>query len=210
MHQQAILLACAAMETGLLQLQQQSPEDYAKLRNLHGKVFCIQLSQLSWPIYLVFAKEMQVLSHYEGDVDVTVSADLTTLYQVTEGANLTELIKQDRLKIEGDLTLLQSFSHYLQQTQFDFAEPLSRYIGDAPTHFLVSGAQAAKSGLNDVFRKSISHMEQLATQEYRVAITPIDLVHFQDQVETLSLATDALEQKIKTLVQADANKKAAL
>ena len=60
---------------------------------------------------MVFAKEIQVLSRYEGDVDVGLHADATTLYRVTEGA-ITELIKQDKLSLES-LNLLQA-SHYLR------------------------------------------------------------------------------------------------
>lgn len=199
MPQEVVLLACAAMEMGLKKLQAQAGDDYSRQRQLHGKVFRIQLSQLSWPIYLVFAKEIQVLSRYEGDVDVSLHADATTLYRVTEGANLTELIKQDKLKLEGDLNLLQSFSQYLRAIEFDFAEPISRYLGDGPTHKLISTGHQAKGFALDVLRKTRSHLGQLAVEEYRLAPHQIELVHFRDKVDDLVLHTQALEQRIAQL-----------
>jgi len=199
MPQEVVLLACAAMEMGLKKLQAQAGDDYSRQRQLHGKVFRIQLSQLSWPIYLVFAKEIQVLSRYEGDVDVSLHADATTLYRVTEGANLTELIKQDKLKLEGDLNLLQSFSQYLRAIEFDFAEPISRYLGDGPTHKLISTGHQAKGFALDVLRKTRSHLGQLAVEEYRLAPHQIELVHFRDKVDDLVLDTQALEQRIAQL-----------
>ncbi|MCS6119557.1 sterol-binding protein [Shewanella baltica] len=199
MPQEVVLLVCAAIETGLKKLQAQAGDDYSRQRQLHGKVFRIQLSQLSWPLYLVFAKEIQVLSRYEGDVDVSLHADATTLYRVSEGANLTELIKQDKLKLEGDLNLLQSFSQYLRGIEFDFAEPISRYLGDGPTHKLISTGHQAKSFALEVLRKTRSHLGQLAVEEYRIAPHPIELLHFRDQMDDLVADTRAIEQQIAQL-----------
>ncbi|MGI2048453.1 ubiquinone biosynthesis accessory factor UbiJ [Shewanella oncorhynchi] len=199
MPQEVVLLACAAIETGLKKLQAQAGDDYSRQRQLHGKVFRIQLSQLSWPFYLVFAKEIQVLSHYEGDVDVSLHADATTLYRVSEGANLTELIKQDKLKLKGDLNLLQSFSQYLRGIEFDFAEPISRYLGDGPTHKLICSSHQAKDFALEVLRKTRSHLGQLAVEEYRLAPHPIELMHFRDQMDDLVADTRAIEQRIAQL-----------
>lgn len=193
------LLVCAALETGFAQLQHQSKEEYAKLRQLHGKVIGIQLSQLSFPLYLLFAKEIQVFSQYQGDVTVTVSADATTLYKLSEGANLTELIKADKLKIEGELSALQSFSQYLQQVKFDFAEPISRYLGDVPTHMLTTLAQQAKSGLLTVVEKTRSHLGQLTTEEYRLAPHRIEHLHLSDKIDDLVADTNAIEKRISQL-----------
>ncbi|AVT47260.1 MULTISPECIES: ubiquinone biosynthesis accessory factor UbiJ [Shewanella] len=199
MPQEVVLLVCAAIETGLKKLQAQAGDDYSRQRQLHGKVFRIQLSQLSWPLYLVFAKEIQVLSRYEGDIDVSLHADATTLYRVSEGANLTELIKQDKLKLDGDLNLLQSFSQYLRGIEFDFAEPISRYLGDGPTHKLISTGHQAKGFALEVLRKTRSHLGQLAVEEYRLAPHPIELLHFRDQMDDLVADTRAIEQRIAQL-----------
>ena len=199
MKREIALLISAGLETALKQATNQSPDTYNKLHSLHGKVLCIQLTQLRWPLYLLFAKEIQVFSHYEGDVTTQVTADLTTLYKLTEGANLTELIKQDQLKLEGDLNLLQTFSHFMQQLEFDFAEPLSRYIGDAPTHILSQGAKQLKQDLLLVIFKSRDHLGQLTTEEYRLAPHKIEFIHFGDRIEQLAADTDALSQRIERL-----------
>lgn len=199
LERELALLTCAAMETGLKQLQNQSREEYAKLRQLHGKVICIQLTQLSFPLYLLFAKEIQVFSQYQGEVTVTVHADATTLYRLSEGANLTELIKADKLKLDGELSALQSFSQYLQQIRFDFAEPISRYLGDAPTHTLFNLAAQAKSGLHSVLGKTRSHLGQLTTEEYRLAPHRLEYLHLCDKIDSLMADTQAIELRINQL-----------
>ncbi len=194
------LLTCAAIEISLNKLISQSPEGYAELRNLHGKVLCIQLSQLNWPLYFLFAKEIQVFSCYEGEVTTKVNADATTLYQLTEGANLTELIKQDKLSLEGELSLLQTFSHYMQQVEVDFAEPLSRYIGDAPTHFIHQGLKQAKLDVTRVLRKTRSHLGQLTTEEYRLAPHKLEYIHLSDKIDDLAADVEATATRIDQLI----------
>ncbi|ARD23978.1 MULTISPECIES: ubiquinone biosynthesis accessory factor UbiJ [Shewanella] len=193
------LFACAGLETAIAQLQAQDKGEYARLKQLHGKVFRIQLTQVEWPLYFVFAKQIQVLNAYEGEVDVSISADVTTLYKVTDGDSLTELIKEDKLTLDGDINLLQSFSHYLRHIELDFAEPLSKYIGDAPTHLLISGAQQLASTAKDIFYKSRSHVGQLTTEEYRLAPHQIEFIHFRDNLEELADNTNAIADRIASL-----------
>ncbi|MDP5147198.1 SCP2 sterol-binding domain-containing protein [Shewanella sp. ULN5] len=193
------LLTCAAIETALAKLPTQAQQDYTRLKSLHGKVFCIQLTQLSWPLYFIFAKKIQVMSQFEGDVAVTVNADASTLNKLREGANLTELIKQDKLSIDGDIQLLQTFSHFIQHIEFDFAEPLSRYIGDAPTHKLLTTTQQLGQDLKSVLIKTRSHLSQLTTEEYRLAPHKIDYLHFRDNLEQLVTQTDAVAARIAKL-----------
>lgn len=200
MKRDIVLLLSAAIETALQQAVKQSPQAYAKQHTLHGKVLCIQLTQLSWPIYLLFAKEIQVFSQYDGEITTQVEVDITTLYRLTEGANLTELIKQDKLKLEGDLNLLQSFSHFMQQVEFDFAEPLSKWIGDAPTHMLQQGAKQLRQGLADIFNKSRDHVGQLVVEEYRLSPHKIEFIHFSDRIDELKDDTDVLSQRIERLI----------
>lgn len=193
------LFVCGAIELAFSQLPAKAQADYAKAKSLHGKVIQIQLSQLSFPLYLIFAKQLQVLGYYEGDVDVKVVADLATLNQLREGASLTELIKQDKLSIHGDTQLLQSFSQFLQQVRFDFAEPLSRYLGDAPTHVLISKISALQASAKQLFSHTASHLSQLAIEEYRLAPHKYEYQDLCLNIETLGQDTAQLEQKIQQL-----------
>ncbi|TCN77998.1 ubiquinone biosynthesis accessory factor UbiJ [Shewanella fodinae] len=193
------LLGCGALEAALAKLVQAAGNEALRLKPLHGKVFCFELKQLSWPLYLVFANEIQVLSDYQGNVDVKVIGDAADLYRLREGESLTELIKQDKLRIEGDLTLLQQFSNFLQNVRIDIAEPLSKLLGDAPTYWLTTGANRASDGCKQVLQKTWSHLGQLATEEYKVAPHKLEFIRHCDRIDELTAAVAALEQRIATL-----------
>ncbi|WP_037444043.1 SCP2 sterol-binding domain-containing protein [Shewanella mangrovi] len=193
------LFCCGAIETALAQAIALSHIEPNKLKPLAGKVFCFELRQLPWPLYLLFSEQIQVLGHYQAPVDVRVKADVTQLLKMHEGESLTELIKQDKLTIEGDLALLQQFSQFLQLLNPDVVEPLSRYIGDAPAYWLTSNASRAVDELKNIGRKTWSHLGQLATEEYRVAPHKLEFIRHCDRIDDLVGAVDLLEQRIAKL-----------
>lgn len=195
-QQVAPLLVCAAIEQVFNKLIPQAADEYSKLDK---QVLCIHLPQLNWPLYFIFAPQIQILSQYSGTVNAEITADIMTLYQLSEGDNLTELIKQNKLIIEGDLHLLHNFSHFINQFQLDLAEPLSHYIGDAATHWVINGATHAKYQLNQIVTQSVEHLAMLATEEYQLAAHKIQLLQLSDSIEQLRLHTDAIEQRINYL-----------
>ncbi|QSX35564.1 SCP2 sterol-binding domain-containing protein [Shewanella avicenniae] len=197
--QQWRLVCCGAIETALAKAIALSHIDASKLKPLSGKVFCFELRQLSWPLYLLFSEQIQVMSHYPATVDVRVKADATQLLKLHEGESLTELIKQDKLAIEGDLALLQQFSQFLQLINPDVVEPLSRYIGDAPAYWLTSHTVRAVDELKSIGLKTWSHLGQLATEEYRVAPHKLEFIRHCDRIDDLVSAVDLLEQRIAKL-----------
>lgn len=193
------LLICAALETGLNQLRLQAPKEYARQYQLHNKVIKLQLLQLNFPLYLIFAKQIQVYSQYQGDVNVQVNADITTLYRLSEGSSLTELIKQDKLQLEGDLSTLQAFSHYLQQNPFDFAEFISKYIGDVPTHMLEQQLRQGKTFVEKLLLSTQQHIKELSTEEYKITPNKLEFYVFKDKIEDVSKDIATLESRLTQL-----------
>ncbi|MGS0725099.1 ubiquinone biosynthesis accessory factor UbiJ, partial [Shewanella sp. 0m-11] len=98
------------------------------------------------------------------------------------------------------LSLLQTFSHYMQQIEIDIAEPISRYIGDAPTHFLSQGLKQAKNDLTDVLRKTRSHLGQLTIEEYRLAPHKLEYIHLSDRIDDLAVDVDAMATRVDQLI----------
>lgn len=192
-------LVCGAVETGLNLLRSQSPENYVRQHQLKQKVIEIQLSQLDFPLYILFANQIQVYSHFDGDVAVKVYGDLTTLYRISEGSSLTELIKQDKLQLEGDLSSLQAFSQYLQQNPFDFPEFFSKYLGDVPTYILQQQFKQTISFAKNAYVNTQQHIKALATEEYKLAPSKMEYYLLVDNIDALIIDLERTEIRIQNL-----------
>lgn len=192
------LILCGAVELGfekLLAHTGASPRQYG----LNGKSIAIQLSELSFPLYLFFDDSVTVLGQYDGKTDVRVKASVFALRALREGESLSSLVKAGSLDIEGDLDVLQGFSRLLKEQQLDLGEPLARYIGDGPAHKLQAGGRRLGSELKRIGDKTLSHLAQLGTEEYRLTPHKIEFIHLKDNIEALAKATDAIENKINQL-----------
>ncbi|RLV61358.1 sterol-binding protein [Parashewanella curva] len=197
-HQLA-LVCVSVVETALAQLAKLNPHLSSEQSKLKGKIIKIQLKQLPFPLFFIGAEQILVMSQFSGEADVTVNADATTLYRLTEGANLTELIKADKLQLDGDLAVLQNFNHYLQQLSFDWGEIMAKVIGDAPAHWLQTGLKQLKHDVTKVMCRTQEHVAELAIEEYKLAPHKIEFIHFQDTLETLENEAEQLAQRIAML-----------
>ncbi|MGI2260261.1 ubiquinone biosynthesis accessory factor UbiJ [Shewanella sp. GXUN23E] len=194
------LLLCATIESALNQMIAQAPQEYARAK-LDGKLVRIRLTQLPFALTLVFTRrQVQVQSRHDGEVSVNVSADAATLVKLGEGAQLTELIKQDKLQLEGDLATLQALSQFLQQNPLDLAEPVSRYLGDAPTHKLFATLKSGQTLASKVLRGTRDHLSELAIEEYRIAPGRLEYLHFKDQLDDLCRDVGDVQSRIQKLM----------
>ncbi|MBV7316840.1 SCP2 domain-containing protein [Shewanella sp. NIFS-20-20] len=193
------MLICGIVETGLQQLQAQAPHEYRRSQ-LPGKVIVIELAQLPFPICLICQESIHVFSDYQDQADVSLSTDIASLIALTRGDSVTDLIKQDKLVLTGDLQVLQSLSRYLQMNPPDVANALSLYIGDVPVHHLEQAGRRTVDMARTLWQASWQHMGELATEEYRIAPHRIEFIHRCDQIEALAADIDAVEQRINHLI----------
>ncbi|MCV5224257.1 SCP2 sterol-binding domain-containing protein, partial [Escherichia coli] len=70
-----------------------------------------------------------------------LSLNLSVLPELRDQANITRLIKQDKLELEGDIQLAQKFSQLMTDCKPDIEEWLSRVTGDVVAHTLVQGTK---------------------------------------------------------------------
>lgn len=125
----ASLLAAAA-ETALNKAIEGSSAARADLKRLDGKV--VEFKVTGFPLSLHFlpqAERLTVAADYHGTPDIRISAPALAL--------LAAAIKRDDvvprgMQIEGDAETAQLFSRLLKQTDLDWEEVLSRYVGDIP------------------------------------------------------------------------------
>ena len=189
------------METGLNTLLKESPESKVALLRLKGKIIHVHLNEVNKDLYFVFSQQqVDILSKFEGKADCYLALNLSVLPQLREQNNITQLIKQDKLVLEGDLNLAQQFSALLQELKPDIEEKLSQYTGDIVAHTLVSGVKNSACWVKKQITRQTRHAAEVLTEEWKITPAPLEIAYFCNQVSDVEVQLAELESRLTRLL----------
>ncbi len=189
------------METGLNTLLKESPDSKAALLRLKEKIIHVHLNEVNKDLYFIFSQQqVDILSKFEGKVDCYLALNLSVLPQLREQNNITQLIKQDKLVLEGDLNLAQQFSALLTELKPDVEEKLSQYTGDIVAHTLVSGVKNSACWVKKQISRQTRHAAEVLTEEWKIAPGPLEIAHFCDQVSDVDTQLAVLDARLTRLL----------
>lgn len=194
-------LVTAVVETTLNTLIQDDPALVKRMTRLKGQVIQVHVKEINKTLTFIFSQQIDVLAHFEGDADCYLSLSLSVLPELREQANITQLIKQDKLVLEGDIQLAQKFSQLLTDAKPDLEEWLSRVTGDVIAHTFVSGAKQSVEWVKKNAEKKQDHIAQVLTEEWRIAPPPLEVAHFCDQVDDIASAVARTESRLNALLE---------
>ncbi len=194
-------LVTGLVEASLNRLIQDDNELNRRLGRLKGQAIRIHLIEFDKSLTFLFSQQIDVLAHYEGEVDCYLSLSLSVLPQLKDHANITQLIKQDKLVLEGDVQLAQKFANLLNDSRPDVAEWLSRYIGDIAAHQLVSSGERGVQRVKANAERQQRYLGQVLTEEWRVAPPPLELAYFCDQVDELRSSVARFEARLQRIME---------
>ncbi|MCG9684793.1 SCP2 domain-containing protein [Vibrio sp. Isolate23] len=194
-------LVTAAIESTLNTLINDDPELGRRLSRLKGQVIQVHLKELNKTLTFVFSQQIDVLAHYEGEPDCYLSLNLSVLPELREQSNITKLIKQDKVILEGDIQLAQKFSQLMTDCKPDIEEWLSRVTGDVVAHSLVQGVSNLGQLVKTKANKHQNHLAQVITEEWKLAPAPLEIAHFCDQVDEVTSQAARLEAKLNQLLE---------
>ncbi|MCK6265557.1 SCP2 domain-containing protein [Vibrio sp. ZSDE26] len=194
-------LVTAVVETSLNRLIQDDPELGRRLTRLKGQVIQVHLKELNKTLTFVFSQQIDVLADYEGEPDCFLSLNLSVLPELREQANITDLIKQDKLDLRGDIQLAQKFAQLMKDCKPDVEEWLSRLTGDVVAHSVVQGAKNVSFFLKKQACKQQSHLAQVLTEEWQITPPPLEIAYFCDQVDTLASQAERIEKQLNKLLE---------
>ncbi|EMA2448535.1 SCP2 domain-containing protein [Vibrio fluvialis] len=194
-------LITAVIESSLNTLLKDDPELGRRLARLKGQVIQVHLKEINKTLTFIFSQQIDVLANYEGEPDCYLSLNLSVLPELREQANITKLIKQDKLVLEGDIQLAQKFSQLMTDCKPDIEEWLSRVTGDVVAHTVVQGAKNVGALLSAQVSKHQNHLAQVLTEEWRVAPGPLEIAYFCDQVDDVKSQAARLESRLNQLLE---------
>ncbi|PMH46062.1 hypothetical protein BCU68_09765 [Vibrio sp. 10N.286.49.B3] len=194
-------LVTAAIETTLNTLINDDPELGRRLVRLKGQVIQVHIKELNKKLTFIFSQQIDVLADYEGEPDCYLSLNLSILPQLREQASITQLIKQDKLTVEGDVQLVQTFAQLMTDCKPDLEEWLSRVTGDVVAHSMVQGVKNVGGFFLSQVTKQQDHFAQVLTEEWKVVPGPLEVAYFCDQVEEVAQGVSHLEQRLNRLLE---------
>lgn len=194
-------LVTAVVETSLNTLIKDDPELGRRLARLKGQVIQVHLKEINKTLTFVFSQQIDVLANYEGEPDCYLSLNLAVLPELRDQSNITKLIKQDKLVLEGDIQLAQKFSQLMTDCKPDIEEWLSRAMGDVVAHTLVKSAENLGQFVKAQASKHQNHLAQVLTEEWKIAPAPLEVAYFCDQVDDLKSHAARVEAKLNQLLE---------
>ena len=190
-----------AVETSLNQLLKDDADSQRRLARLRGKVISVTLNEFNKTLYFVFSHQIDVLAGFEGEVDCQLALNLTVLPELRQQANLTQLIKADKLALDGDLQLAQHFSTLLSGLKPDVEEKLSQYTGDVVAHSLVSSVKSGSRFIRQGVKNRQRDLAEVITEEWQLLPQPLEMMHFYDQVDDLKSDVARFEARLNQLLE---------
>lgn len=169
-------------------------------QRLIGKVLRIELKEFSSPLVLVFSeRQVDVLGAWEGEADCTVMTRVSVLPQLRNRQQLTALIRNNDLEVQGDLQVVQNLVSLADLAEFDPAELLAPYTGDIAAEgvskFLRGGAKFLQHGL----ARQQRYVAETLTEEWRLAPGALEIAWFAEEAMAVERELAALTKRLEKL-----------
>lgn len=187
------------------------------LAPLAGRSLAITLLPLNITIHLYFSDTRIDIGLPEGisspasesddnaepsGCDCHLTIHISALSELRNANQLTRLIKEDKLDIEGDLAVAQHLSALANNLDIDLTEILTHKIGDVPAHTLMGTANSIKEYVAYVKQHAEITLGEALIEEKKLVASPLALAHFSDEVTDTRYWCDRLTARIQRLEQA--------
>ncbi|EEQ12992.1 protein YigP (COG3165) clustered with ubiquinone biosynthetic genes [Yersinia frederiksenii] len=193
-------LITAAIETSLNSVLFRDNSMKAARLRLAGKVLRIELREMSFPLLLVFSeRQVDVLSQWSGEADCRVKTDVAVLAKLRDRQQLSPLMRSGELIVEGDIQVVQQLVALLDLAEWEPAEWLAPYIGDIAAESIGQIVHKSSRFLSKQLRQQQHYVAEAITEEWKIAPAPLEVVWFNEEVDAIVRATEALSARLATM-----------
>ncbi len=198
----------AAMEAAVNQLIQLDPDTPQRLKPLAGSRLYLFISPLPQGLCLVFSDRIDVLAVDEAAQEVVhtlpadaccIQTDIDTLPRLTNTSELTRLIQQKKLQLDGELGVAQKVSGLFQSLDIDWEDHLARYTNDVVAHEAGSLVRRVAASAAKRIAHAQAALGNAVVEEKRLAAHRLAVVHFSDEVADLRDDVARAEARLERL-----------
>ena len=193
-------LICAGVEASINKLLTLDDTSTQRKKALLEQTIGLDISELKQPLFFHFTtSDVEVLGQYEGDIAAQLSLNFGALLELKNNGNISELIKNDKLVIQGDIKALQAFADLLTKLDIDWQEHLSHYVGDVMAYRTGQCLKSAGQTFAKHSQRIKSNVSDYLVHEGDILVGQLEFIHFSDQVEQLGQDIEKISAQIAAL-----------
>lgn len=171
------------------------------LQPLEQKTLTICLAELDFPLSFSISDDKVLVTSLTQRSDCTIKTSVKTLRELKQEQQITELIKQERLDVQGDIKVAQQFANIAESLEIDWQSEIAKHIGDIPTYKLEQFGKSLAKKLNFAGQQIQADASEWLVHEKRLVVTSSQIAHFSQQVTEISQQTDIVSARIQQLYQ---------
>jgi ubiquinone biosynthesis protein UbiJ len=186
------------LELTAQQLLALDPESEKRLAKLAGTRLRVTLKEIGKPLTVTVTDTSVLLSWIDAEqVDCHILTEIAVVPELRDSANITRLIKADKLDIDGDPMLAQQLSKLFTDLDIDWPEQLSQRIGDVPAQLVVTAFRRGRERLQRWRGDGQQWVRDALIEEKQVLPAREQFQAFQQQVQSLRAQIDKLERQLR-------------
>ncbi len=201
-------MVSAAIETLINQLLTLDPDSQRRLQTLSHASLSVFIEGFNEGLTLHFADRVEVnvenasfeqLAAQLHSRQCCIKTHLSVLPQLKETSQLTRLIQQQQLFLEGDINVAQQVSELFRQLDIDWEEQLARHTGDVVAHQTFSFAHKIFTSVSEMALKGQRVVANAVVEEKEIAAHKLAVIHFCDEVSDLRNDAERFEVRLAQL-----------
>ena len=190
----ASALLSATIERVINQLLNMDPDSARRLKPLAGSRFVLFVSPLPFGIELHFSDRVDVLTTQQAREDLIASlatsdcciqTSLDTLPTLKDISQLTRLIQEKKLNLDGELRIAQQVSALFQELDIDWEEHFAGHTNDVLAHELFVAGNRVHNTMLTLTQKLSRSFGNAIVEEKQLAAHRLAVMHFNDEVSEL-------------------------
>ena len=210
-HDPALLSAAlSGAERAINQAILLAPTSHSALKALDGTLIGVEITSLELTLYLALAPgpEVRLLSHCEDKTATFVRGSLEDFATLIASEDPAATLINSGIELQGSSASLIRLQQVISQMDIDWEAPLVERLGDVTGHQL---AEALRSLFRwgEGARKSLKRqLSEYLLEEGRLTPPKLELEHFFDGVQSLSMRVEKAQVKVEKLLAKAAARRA--
>jgi len=198
MHQQAL---CALLEKIINEVLALNVNGLGALLPLEQKTLTVLLAELTFPLSFSVDQQQILVTSLTERSDCQLTSSIASLIALKKEQQITELIKQDKLELNGDMKVAQQFAALFENLAIDWQSELAVHIGDIPTYKLSQFSLWLGEKVKFSAKQIPADASEWLVHEKRLVVTRSQISSFNQQVTSIADEVLSLQARIEQLAE---------